>query len=229
MESTSCTLQDCNQFRPSIIKTTSGNVAPRRPNSPTRRPRAEIPSNSVFGFSVSENQFQSLQRSEPAESQSKVQGEDRLIDPRSTRFSRLQATRRTEDQETLGNEGIFHAVPLFIDEQGIVTSGDCVEPVSSRLQPTFFPYSLSISRTDVLNLQSVGNVHYELEIGVDDDALYISNVNDVACTNKICNKRISTAGQEWSVGRPGNRPIGARDAARNPQTCLGPYATHKTI
>ena len=43
--------------------------------------------------------------------------------------------------------------------------------------------------------------------------------------SETCNKRISNAGQEWSAGRPGNRPIGAREAARNSETCLGPYAT----
>ena len=58
------------------------------------------------------------------------------------------------------------------------------------------------------------------------DAMYYNDVNEVACTDEtICNKRISYAGQEWSAGRPGNRPIGASDAARNSETCLGPYAT----
>ena len=70
----------------------------------------------VFGFPMSENQFQFLQRSELAESQSQVQGEDRLIDPRSTKLMKLKAARRTEDQETLGNEGVLHTVPLLTDE-----------------------------------------------------------------------------------------------------------------
>ena len=104
-------------------------------------------------------------------------------------------------------------------------SGDCVEPVSSRIQPTFFPYSLSVSPTDVLNLQPAENVYYELETGDFDDVMYINDVNEVDCTeNEKCDKRISCAGPEWTVGQLGNRPIGTRDAAHNPQTCLGPYA-----
>ena len=46
------------------------------------------------------------------------------------------------------------------------------------------------------------------------------------CTENLnCNKRISNAEQEWLAGQPGNRPIGARDAAQNSDTCLGLYAT----
>ena len=105
-----------------------------------------------------------------------------------------------------------------------------MEPVSSGLNPTFFSHSLSAYPPDILESQSSGNVHYELEIGaVNVDALYIGNVNDVACTIEPCNKRISCAGPERSVGRPGNRPIGARDAARNTETCLGPYATRSAV
>ena len=115
------------------------------------------------------------------------------------------------------------------DEQGIVHSGEFEQSVSSRNERTFFNYSLSVSPIDVLNLQSIGNVNYELETGVDDDALYYNDVNEVICTNAKYNKRISDEGPEWSVGRPGNRPIGARNAARNPQTCLGPYATSAIV
>ena len=57
----------------------------------------------------------------------------------------------------------------------------------------------------------------------------LCDVNDVACTDSQCNKRISVAGQEWSAGRPGNRPIGASGAARNTETCLGPYANRDTV
>ena len=103
--------------------------------------------------------------------------------------------------------------------------GDCVEPVSSRTPPTFFDHSLSVSPTDILSAQSIGNQNFELGTGDCDDGMYISNVNEVDCTNAICNKRISYAGQDWSAGRPGNRPIGASDATRNSQTCLGPSAT----
>ena len=51
----------------------------------------------------------------------------------------------------------------------------------------------------------------------------------MACTNNTCNKRIRSAGQEWLAGRPGNRPISNREAARNTQTCLGPCATRNTV
>ena len=96
-------------------------------------------------------------------------------------------------------------------------------------QTTFFPHSLSVSALDVLESQSGGNVQNLLEIGVVDDAMYNNDVNEVACTLENCNKRISVAGQEWSAGRPGNRPRGAREAAQNTQTCLGPYATRDTV
>ena len=96
-----------------------------------------------------------------------------------------------------------------------------------------------------------------LESGVVvDDALYYDDVNDVACTDLKYNKRISyavpersagrpshtptrrilaydktiedsCAGQDWSAGRPGNRPFGASFAACPPShtACLGPYGT----
>ena len=93
-----------------------------------------------------------------------------------------------------------------------------------------------------------------LENGVVDDAMYSSDVNDVSCTNEPCNKRIScagpersagrpghtpircelacrktiedrVAGQDWSVGRTGNRPFGASIAAcpSSLTACIGPY------
>ena len=184
----------------------------------------------MYGFPVSKNQFRVLQSSESAVSQSSVQIEDRLIDPRSTRLSRLQAARRFEDQETSTNGGIFNTIPVINDEQGILTNEEIVELVSSRHHPTFFSHSLSACPPDILEAQSGGNVHYKLEIGVvNDDALYVGNVNDVACTIEPCSKRISTGGQKWSAGRLGNRPIGARIAARNSEICLGSYATRSVV
>ena len=97
------------------MKPASENAAPRRPNQSTRCPQIEIPSSSVFGFLVSENQFQFLQESAFAVSQSLVQIEDKLIDPRSTRLSRLRAARRFEDQGTLSNKGISHTIPQMQD------------------------------------------------------------------------------------------------------------------
>ena len=109
----------------------------------------------------------------------------------------LQAARGTSEQGILGNlldQGILNIVPPIRDEQGILANEDCVELAASENESTFFPYSLSVSPSDILNLQSGGNVQYELETGDCDDALYINDVNDVACTVLKCNKRISCAG-----------------------------------
>ena len=145
--------------------------------------------------------------------------------------------------ENLYNEGIFYSVPSVTDAQGIFDSGDGIKPVASTSEPKFFPHSLSVSPPDILESYSGGVVQNLLGIGADvDDAVYNSDVNDVACTNKQCNKRISyagpersagrpghtptrrnlacektiedsCAGQDWSAGRPGNRPFGASSAA----------------
>ena len=126
------------------MKPAVGSDVQRRPQQPTERPNTEIPSRSVFGFPVSENQFQTLQDSTLAVSQSLVQNEDKLVDPRTTRLSRQQAARRFEDQETLGifvNEGNFHTVPLANDEQVILHSGGIDPPVTSRIRHSFFPHS----------------------------------------------------------------------------------------
>ena len=212
------------------MESTSSSAAQRRPNPSNRRPSEGNPASAVFGFPVSENQFRLLQNSKTAESTSQVQREEGLMDPRSTRLSRLQAATRTDDQGTLSHGGIFNIEPVISDEQGIINSGECVEPVSSRLQPTFFHSYFSASPPDILESRSGGNVHYKLEHGaVNDDALYYGDLNEVAFTIENCNKRISCAGPEWSAGRPGNRPIGARDAARNSETCLGPYATRSSV
>ena len=98
-------------------------------------------------------------------------------------------------------------VLLERDAQGNSISGTCVDPVVSRICSPFFTHSFSASPSDILKLQSVGPVHYSLGIGaVFDDALYYNDVNDVACTDSICNKRISDAGPERSAGRPGHTP-----------------------
>ena len=102
--------------------------------------------------------------------------------------------------------------------------------VSSRNQPAFFHHSLFVSPTYISNSQSIGNSNFELEADDIDDAMYYSDVKEVICTeNLICNKRISNAGQEWSAGRLGNRPIGAREAAQKSETCLGPYPTRDCV
>ena len=134
-------------------------------------------------------------------------------------------------------------VSIDRDAQGTVVSAACVDPVVSEFRSQFFTHSLPACPSDILNLLSGGPVHYLLESGaVVDDALYNDDVNDVACMEQKCNKRISVAGperlagrpghtptrrilacgntledscagQDWSAGRPGNRPFGATTAA----------------
>ena len=186
------------------------NEAPREPQQPTQIPKIEISSSSMFGFPVSINPFQSLEDLEPAVSTSQRQIQNRLVDPRKTRLERQQAARNIDEQGTFGNlssEGICGTVPPVRDAQGILNNGDCVEPVASGIRHPHFPNSLSVSPPDILELQSGGVVQHLLEIGVvSDDALYLSDVNDVACTLEPCNKRISYAGLERLVGRPGHTP-----------------------
>ena len=98
------------------MKSTNWKAAQRRSNPFTRHPSEENPASAVFGFLVSENQFNVLHHSEFAVPQSQVQREEGLIDPRSTRLSRLQAARRADDQGTMANGGIFNTVPLLSDE-----------------------------------------------------------------------------------------------------------------
>ena len=157
---------------------------------------------------MSNNQFSILQTVQSAESQSQPQREEGLVDPRSTRLLRL-AARRAEDQGTLAEGGVPATVTLPRDAQGTIASGDCVYPVVSEISSQFFTHSLSACPTDILNSQSGGNVHYLLESGaVVADAMYYHDVNDVACMDGICNKRISVAGPERSAGDRAIRPLG---------------------
>ena len=186
-------------------------------NSPARQP-------SMLGFPVSQNQYQILSEMEVPESEfSHVQC---LEDPRKTRAQRLQVSSCGEGQETLQENDAVNDSPLVIENE-----------------TTFIPDSLSVSAPDILDSQSGGIVSKLLGTSaVDNDALYISDVKDVACMDDKCNKRISDAGpersagrpghtpsrrllaceqtiedsragQDWSAGRPGNRPFGASSAA----------------
>ena len=66
---------------------------------------------------MSKNQFQVLSESESTKSQSQVQGEDNLINPRSTRLQRLRVARRTEGQRILFKERVSEIViPQNIDD-----------------------------------------------------------------------------------------------------------------
>ena len=95
----------------------------------------------------------------------------------------------------------------------LLYSGQAVDSVTSEL-PSYSFNSLSVR-------------NFELESGnfVDaTDAVYSNSVIDVECMDGHCNKRISTAGPEWSAGRPGHTPI-RRDFACVSQLedrCAGP-------
>ena len=92
------------------------------------------------------------------------------------------------------------------DVQGILTSGGNDQPVSSGISSQFFLDSLSVSPSDILYLQSGGNVHYKLETGsINDDAMYINDVNEVACTLENVTKGLVVRGRN---GRWGDRAIG---------------------
>ena len=193
---------------------------------------------SVLGFPVAPNQYSIL--SEDEVTCAELGQDQSLEDPRQTRAERHSALSRIGEQGIVFSEGV---AANFV-------------PSHSENVPTFF-HSLSVSAPDILELQSGGPVHNLLESGaVFDDALYNGDVNDVVCMDGNCNKRISDAGpersagrlghtptrrnlacektiedscagQDWSVGRPGNRPFGTSSAAcPSPITaCLGPYGT----
>ena len=224
------------------MDSTSGSLAPQGPQSFRSRPSGGNLPSEVFGFPIAENQFNALQTVKPAESQRQLQREEGLVDPRTMRYLRI-AAQRTEAQGILADGEIPATEPIDRDAQGTSISGTCVDPVVSRICSPFFTHSFSASPSDILSQQSVGPVHYSLGTGANvEDALYIEDVNDVACTDQSCNKRISDAGpersagrpghtpsrrelacgkliedscagQDWSAGRPGNRPFGARSAA----------------
>ena len=95
--------------------------APKGSEQPSQFPRTQIPSRTVYGFPVSSNQFQILQESTPAASNSLSQSTNRLTDPRTTRLARQQAARREAEQGTSGNlanEGVSYIVPPMRDAQG---------------------------------------------------------------------------------------------------------------
>ena len=161
-----------------------------KPNRPCTMEDSRLPAKqpNILGFPVSQNQYQSLSENEVQESE--FSKEQNLEDPRKTRAQRLQTSLKVEEQEILqGNDVVQYSSPSVENET------------------TFFQSYCSASPSNNLESQSGGNVQNLLEPGVvSDDALYISNVNDVACTLEPCNKRISNAGPERSAGRPGHTP-----------------------
>ena len=204
-----------------------------------------VPS-TVFGFDVSANQFQVLETEQSAtSSRSTEQRREGLIDPRTTRQRRWTA-RETEAQKTKTEETQVATVH-YRTAQGTDASGNVFNTVAIDHSSQFLN-SFSARPSDNFAVQSVGNVHYQLESGVNGgDSLY----GDFHCNKRIsdagpersagrpghtptrrefaCVKHVedSCAGPDWSAGRPGTMPFGARTAAcLSPQTaCIGPYGT----
>ena len=203
-------------------------VTQNSPYTVNRRLSGDTSVSEVFGFPIAANQFSTLQSSQPAETQCQLHKEEGLMDPRTTRHLR-NAAQRTDDEGSLAYVGMPATVPKDRNTQGILYSGNVVNPVVSGNGSQFFVHnSLSASSSDILELQSVEPVHYLLGTGAsDDDALYTVDVKDVACTKKSCNKRISCAGPDWSAGRPGLTPFGASSATcpSSQTACIGPYGT----
>ena len=182
-------------------------VTQNSPYTVNRRLSGDTSVSEVFGFPIAANQLSTLHSSQPAETQCQLHREEGLVDPRTTRHLRIAAN-RADDRGSQADVGSSATVPTLSNTQGILYSGNVVNPVVSGNGSPFFVYhSFSASPSEVLNLQSVGHVHYLLGTSaVDNDALYDENVKDVAGTIKSCNKRISFAGPDWSAGRPGHTP-----------------------
>ena len=164
----------------------------------------------VMGFLVSRNQFSILSNEEEeVVSLGQANGGESLVNPRSTRAQRLQSMTRTEGLECN-------------------STGNMQNILSSSREHHSCVHSLSVSVAEVLNSESVAN--FELGTHVYQNALYAHGVRDTSCIQMASEcKRIRVAGQERSAGRPGNRPIGAREAACTPNACLGHYANCENI
>ena len=179
----------------------SDTVLPNGPQQTNRRYSGTSVPSTVYGFQLSENQFQILNSDQTASSpRFTEQHEERLTDPRTTR-QRRWAIRGTADQETKTEEAQLATVH-YRTAQGTSSSGNFVNPdaIDNSSQ---FVHSFSAGPSDNIAVPLVGpTVHYMLEPGVGvngggDSSLY---------SDSICNKRISYAGPERSAGRPGHTP-----------------------
>ena len=226
----------------------SGLQSSRRQHSGT-----SVPS-TVFGFNLSENQFQIFNSDQTISTpRSTEQHQEGLVDPKTTRQWRW-ATRGTASQETRTEEALLATVH-YRNAQGTSSSENFVNPVAVDYHSSQLVHSFSVGPSENFAIQSVGHlVHYMLESGVG-----VSGGDFSLYSDQNCNKRISNAGPEWSAGRPGHTPtrrefacvksvedscagpdwsagrpgtmpFGARTAAcLSPQTaCPGPYGTAST-
>ena len=190
------------------MKLKSDSRAQNSPSSVHHRPSGGTAMETVLGFPVNANQFNVLETNQAVDFQCPREEEVGLVDPRTTRHLRAAVSRAEARgrQAEIQKSATVHYNSR--DAQGIL-GGTCVEPVTSEICSSFFvDNSFSVSPVDILSLQSAGPVNYMLETGANvEDALYKKDVNDVDCTDRICNKRISCAGPERSAGRPGHTPI----------------------
>ena len=97
-------------------------MAQQKPHPVNRRPSGGTLANEMFGFPIAENQFNALQIVQPAESQTQLQREEGLVDPRTTRRLR-EAAKRAEAQGILADGEIPATVPVDRDAQGTSISG----------------------------------------------------------------------------------------------------------
>ena len=102
-----------------------------------RRHSGTSVSKEVFGFQLSENQFQILNSDQTASyPRSTEQHQEGLVDPRTTRQWRW-ATRGTASQETKTEEALLATVSLE-NAQGIcTTSGSVINPVAIQNSSQF--------------------------------------------------------------------------------------------
>ena len=183
------------------MKSNSDAVLQSGPQSSRRRHSGTSVPSTVYGFQLSENQFQILNNDQTASSpRSSEQHQEGLVDPRTTRQQRW-TTRGTASQETKTEEAQFVTVH-YRKAQGTSSSGNFTNPDAIE-NSSQFVHSFSAGPSDNIAVPSVGpTVHYMLEPSVrvnggGDSSLY---------SDSICNKRISYAGPEWSAGRPGHTP-----------------------
>ena len=132
------------------MKSNSDAVLQSGPQSSRRRHSGTSVSSTVYGFQLSENQFQILNSDQTASSpRSSEQQQEGLVDPRTTRQWRW-AIRGTERQETKTEEASLATISLE-NTQGTDASGNCLHPVVDY-HSSQFVNSFSASPVDILNL-----------------------------------------------------------------------------
>ena len=96
-------------------------LAQQSPQSANRHFSGDTSVSEVFGFPIVANQFSTLQSIQSAESQSQLQREEGIVDPRTTRHLR-EAAKRTDDKGSLADGEIPATVTVPSNAQGNRTS-----------------------------------------------------------------------------------------------------------